>query len=203
MGKVIFSYRVAYDTGFAPCIDNNIFTLACCKGGQVRNGKNVFTGLRYQIGKYHDLNPDDEIYLLGIYKNCLLYYAMITDVIPMTEYFSKKGKIEFGSRIDQIYDAESGILKRNELLPHIHPRGEIQNVQDSNGFYVLISRKFSYFGTDAPHIPEEILTVLPKHREFKKYMDSHSESGIIHMYAMETIGSFNGVIGVPHDSLYD
>ena len=36
---IIFAYRLAWDTGFAPCLDHNIFTLACCKGGQIRKGK--------------------------------------------------------------------------------------------------------------------------------------------------------------------
>ncbi len=54
---IIFAYRLAWDTGFAPCLDHNFFTLACCKGGQIRKGKNIFTGLRmnkddYQIGQY-------------------------------------------------------------------------------------------------------------------------------------------------------
>ena len=43
---IIFAYRLAWDTGFAPCLDHNVFTLACCKGGQVRRGKDIFTGLR-------------------------------------------------------------------------------------------------------------------------------------------------------------
>ena len=58
---IIFAYRLAWDTGFAPCLDHNVFTLACCKGGQVRRGKDIFTGLRYQIGQYRSRNPEDQI----------------------------------------------------------------------------------------------------------------------------------------------
>ena len=72
MGGIIFSYRIAYDMGFAPCIDRNIFTLACCKGGQIRNGRNIMTGLRYHVGQHYYRNPADEIYLFGIYKNSML-----------------------------------------------------------------------------------------------------------------------------------
>lgn len=92
MGRIIFSYRIAYDMGFAPCIDNNIFTLACCKGGQIRNGKNIITGLRYHVGQHYYRNPVDEIYLFGIYKNDIFYYARITDAITMGEYISMRGK---------------------------------------------------------------------------------------------------------------
>ena len=78
MSRVIFSYRVKSDTGFAPCIDNGLFSLACCKGGQIRNGKNILTGVRYHIGKHWFQHPEDEIYVLGIHKNKLLYYAKTT-----------------------------------------------------------------------------------------------------------------------------
>lgn len=223
MGRMIFSYRIAYDMGFAPCIDNNIFTLACCKGGQIRNGKNIMTGLRYHVGQHYYRNPVDEIYLFGIYKNGMLYYARITDVLTMDEYFSTRGKSVYGDRTDQIYDAEAGILKRNDLLPHIHPKGSRQNEQDRNGHYVLVSRQFTYFGKNAPVIDAEILRMLPKNREVKKfgnkfpniddmpakagkgyrYADSCPEHEMIHSYAMGLIGSFQGVIGVPHDSLCD
>lgn len=203
MGRIIFSYRIAYDMGFAPCIDNNIFTLACCKGGQIRNGKNIITGLRYHVGQHYYRNPVDEIYLFSIYKNSMLYYARITDVITMNEYFSTRGKSVYGDRTDQIYDAEAGILKRNDLLPHIHPKGSDQNEQDWNGHYVLVSRQFTYFGKNAPAIDAEILRMLPRNREVKRYADSCSEHEIIHSYAMGLIGSFQGVIGAPHHSLYD
>ena len=203
MGRIIFSYRLAYDMGFAPCIDNNLFTLACCKGGQIRNGKDIITGLRYHVGQYYDRHPGDEIYLLGIYKNSMLYYARITDVIPMDDYFSTQGKSVYGDRTDQIYDAEAGILKRNDLLAHIHPKGSVQNEQDKNGLYVLVSRQFTYFGKNAPAIDPEILRMLPKNREVKRYADSCPEYGSVHSYAMGLIGSFRGVVGAPHDSLYD
>ena len=115
---IIFAYRLAWDTGFAPCLDHNIFTLACCKGGQIRKGKNIFTGLRYQIGQY-------------------------------------------------------------------------------------ISKSFTYFGTNAPVISGEMINMLPKNRECKRYAGSSPEGMKIHEYAMRTIGSFGGVAGIPHDRLYD
>lgn len=115
---IIFAYRLAWDTGFAPCLDHNIFTLACCKGGQIRKGKNIFTGLRYQIGQY-------------------------------------------------------------------------------------ISKSFTHFGTNAPVISGEMINLLPKNRECKRYAGSSPEGMKIHEYAMRTIGSFGGVAGIPHDRLYD
>lgn len=159
---IIFAYRLAWDTGFAPCLDHNVFTLACCKGGQVRRGKDIFTGLRYQIGQYRSRNPED-----------------------------------------QIYDVRDDMLVRNDALPHIHPKGKAQIRQDRNGVYVLISKSFTYFGTNAPVISGEMINLLPKNRECKRYAGSSPEGMKIHEYAMQTIGSFGGVAGIPHDRLYD
>lgn len=199
MNKIIFSYRLRSDTGFAPCIDNNIFTLACCKGGQIRNNKNILTGTRYQIGKHRANHPTDEIYLLGVYENKLLYYAMATEIIPMTEYYSKERKCEFGERVDHIFDVENGLLKRNSFLPDIHPEGD-QSERDKSGIYVIISRKFTYFGKAAPSIPLEVLAYLPKKQETKRIIASSEGFLPICDYINNTV-SFNGVIGKPHNPI--
>ena len=59
MKRTVYIYRVPYDSGFAPCVLGNghiptdTLTLACCKGGQIRKGKGVNTGLRYTVSKNH------------------------------------------------------------------------------------------------------------------------------------------------------
>ena len=57
----LFIYRMTSDKGLAPCVDNGLLSLACCKGGQVRNGKPIKTGLRYRIGskRESDYEKDD------------------------------------------------------------------------------------------------------------------------------------------------
>ena len=200
MGKVIFAYRLVSDTGFAPCVDNGMLTLACCKGGQIRNGKNILTGLRYHVGKHREQNSDDEICILGIYKNKLLYYAMATDVIKMTDYFSQTKKTKYGKRKDHIYNTENGSLKRNNLLSHIHPKGSVQNDRDANGVYVIVSERFEYYGASAPLIPIAVLGFLPIARENKKYSDGGAAFEVINDYIDGTV-KFNGVIGKPHDPI--
>ena len=200
MAKIIFAYRLVSDTGFAPCVDNGMLTLACCKGGQIRNGRNILTGLRYHVGKHREQNHDDEIYILGIYKNKLLYYAMTTDIIKMTDYFSQAKKAEYGKRKDHIYDTENGLLQRNSLLPHIHPKGSLQNDRDANGVYVIVSERFEYYGVSAPPIPGAVLTFLPKARDNKKYSDGDAAFEVINEYISDTV-KFNGVIGKPHDPI--
>ena len=106
MDKIIFTYRLTHDTGFAPCVDNGLLTLACCKGGT----ENVKKGLRYFIGRFFEenLQKNIEVYISGLYSGKLLYIAKIDKVIPMTEYFSKK---EYEDRIDQIYRLDGEKLK--------------------------------------------------------------------------------------------
>lgn len=201
---MIYSYRVVDDTGFAPCVDHDMLTLACCKGGQIRNGKNILTGMRYHIGKYKKEHPQEDIYILGIYKNRLLYYALVTDILSMKEYFSAEAKAVYGTRKDQIYDTINDQLKRNNFLPHIHPEGSEQIIRDANGVYVLISDRFTYYGDKAPRIPEDIVVLLPKNRECKKYtegMESHMVIGS-YLSSLEN-GTFRGKIGEPFDSIWD
>ena len=45
----LYIYRLTSDTGLAPCVDNGLLSLACCKGGQIRNGKAIHAGLRYRM----------------------------------------------------------------------------------------------------------------------------------------------------------
>lgn len=199
MKKVIYAYRLVDDTGFAPCIDNDFFSLVCCKGGQVRNGKNINTGLRYHVGKHKQGFPDDEIYLLGIYRNRLLYYAKVTDVMDMVEYFSENKKKKFGKRKDHIYDVREGRLERNDFVPHIHAKGNIRNAQDVNGMFAILSEEFTYFGRSAPNIPDDLLAILPKNRETKKYSGAVGLEDYIHGRIMDIVKSFQGAVDMPHE----
>jgi len=45
----LYIYRLTSDTGLAPCVDNGLLSLACCKGGQIRNDKAIHAGLRYRM----------------------------------------------------------------------------------------------------------------------------------------------------------
>ena len=70
MDKIIFTYRLTHNTGFSPCADNGLLTLACCKGGT----KTVKRGLRYFIRRFFEenLQKNVEVYISGIYAGKLL-----------------------------------------------------------------------------------------------------------------------------------
>lgn len=144
----LYIYRLTSDTGLAPCVDNGLLSLACCKGGQIRNGKAIHTGLRYRVGAMRDgaEHKTDDVYLLGTHKNKFLYLAKVTNIVNMTEYFSKMSE----GRTDSIYSFVGGKLVRNHHLRkkkvHTYPE---QNIRDIAGEYVLLSDDFIYLGKDA------------------------------------------------------
>ena len=57
----LFMYRLSDDTGLAPCVQDGLLSLAVCKGGQIRNGKSINTGLRYWIGSRFATDDDGRI----------------------------------------------------------------------------------------------------------------------------------------------
>ena len=146
-------YRLTNDSGFAPCIDKKLLTLACCKGGQVRKGKPVNWGLRFQIGnKYNGIDyTTDNVYILGTYNKKFLYIARVTKVVTMEEYFDGMAD----GRTDNIYSFADGKLIRNENLRKecVHT-DELQNMRDIAGKYVLLSDDFVYLGRDAVYIDQ-------------------------------------------------
>lgn len=159
MDKIIFTYRLTHDTGFAPCVDNGLLTLACCKGGT----ETVRRGLRYFIGRFFEenLQKNVEVYISGVYANKLLYIAKIDKVITMNEYFVKK---EYKDRTDQIYRPDGETLKRDERkLKGIHD-DEHSYKCDIHGKYVLISKEFVFFGNKAIELSKSILDFYPKGR---------------------------------------
>lgn len=168
----LYMYRLTSDTGLAPCIDNNMLSLACCKGGQIRNGKPVNTGLRFRIGSKKECDyKKDDVYILGTYKNKFLYLARITDIVLMTEYYKDMCK----GRMDRIYSYKDGKLERNNHLRqedvHTDP---LVNIRDLAGEYVLISKDYIYLGKDAVLLPL-INEKGAKYRETVPYYGEEAE----------------------------
>jgi len=168
----VFMYRLTNDTGFAPCVDNNLLSLACCKGGQMRGEKVINTGLRHRIGvkRESDYSVDD-VYVLGTYSNKFLYLAKITDVVTMEEYYSGVSK----GRTDDIYDNVYGKLIRNKHLwkEKIHTEPD-RIKKDLAGKYVLLSKKFIYLGKDAVY-DDLIAKYNAKFHETKVYTGDRAQ----------------------------
>jgi len=185
--KIIYAYRLSSDTGDAPCIFNikyeptDLLTLACCKGGYIRSGKKVYTGLRHTIGKKYKAKIEEglaQIFIMGIYKNKILYFAEVTKILEMKVYYSPNS--EYVNRHDYIYKYSSNNFKRNEKNPGFHPKNDkAQHINDWLGVYALISNRFAYFGEEGKPIPEELLDILPKWRETKNWSLKSNEGQMI------------------------
>ncbi len=169
----LYLYRLTSDTGLAPCVDNGMLSLAVCKGGQIRKGKPIHTGLRYRIGAQKDGidYTRDDVYVLGTYHNKFLYLAKITNIVRMEEYF---GEMSNG-RTDNIYELKKGELIRNNRLrkEDIHTDTE-QNTRDTAGEYALLSNDFIYLGRDAVAI-DIVSEKNAQTRETKYYKGEEAE----------------------------
>lgn len=139
----IYAYTIAYDTGFAPCISNDEFTLACCK-----------SNLRYKIGEELLKNPKEDIYLFALcgkglskerkfgeeYFYSPLYIAKIAETARTNEYFSI---LENGRRDQVYYCDENG--EWNSLInnPHRKPAEKFNPVDEVNKDILYMPRKTS------------------------------------------------------------
>lgn len=52
-----------------------------------------------------------------------------------------------------------------------------------------------------PYIPQNLLAVLPRNRETKKYIGASAQGMNIHEWIMDIVGSFRGAVDVPHEEI--
>lgn len=177
---IVYAYTMTDDTGFAPCINNKILSLACCK-----------TNLRYKIAR--DINSGNEnIYLLGLCGKQMadrhkyiseylpIYLAKITKSVTTEEYF---GGEDFISRPDAkyLFDGQKWYVKSgNPHVPINTNKSELSNPEKNKDLYyfyrnsnkpklnsVLISENFAYFGKHFNE-PRDLPEVLKKICEIRK-----------------------------------
>lgn len=168
----VYVYRMTSDTGLAPCVEKGLLSLACCKGGQMRGEKIIHTGLRYRIGAKKDADYEtDNVYLLGIHKDKMVYFAKVTSVVMMEEYYNGISK----GRTDDIYSVKAGKLIRNNHLRDKEVHTEDDRIKrDIAGRYVLLSDDYIYLGRDAVYI-DALKKYIPKFQETKKYTGNEAE----------------------------
>lgn len=159
MKKVLYVYAMTNDSGFAPCIKDNLLSLACCKGG--KNG-----GMRKAAG--NDFNAGNEIWIIGLCGAGLassnkkmrynpVYLAKIDNAIEMTEYFEEKNK--YSGRTDyKAYRTINGELKSQPENPHTT---KDEQEKDINGKYVLLSNHFVYWGEKCGESGLELRELYP------------------------------------------
>jgi len=131
-----FLYKMTDDNGGAPCIQNNILTLAICKRVIRKTAK---TG----------------DWLIGVggsrLENRFIYMAEVTDTVENGLYYSHPS---FAGRPDRIYEFNSEDIAKIRKNARYHSDGAsiLSDVgfQDENGYYpsarVLICANFRYLG---------------------------------------------------------
>ena len=172
--NVIYSYRLTYFGGTAPCYDNDLLTLAICK-----------RDMRRVIGREFRKNPNKTYWFIGIVGTGLekstrsvfegragtvLYIAKLTDVIDYSDYFSNP---IFRKRLDRIYeesdDGDFGTTGNEKRFKHVdssisnvHCEKELQErdwdvAHCSKETFVLVSEEYSFID---PQLSNDLIESL-------------------------------------------
>ena len=153
----LYVYALTCDSNFAPCFDNDVFSLACCKGG--KNG-----GMRNSVKHTKDREDKrgENVYILGVCSKSLskeakknlndnvdrdykpLFFARVDECVEYSDYYADNSV--YKGRTDQrAYSVVKGeIVPNEECNPHFGNHEAIE--KDIGGRYVLISKEFIYLG---------------------------------------------------------
>lgn len=138
---MIYSYLLVTDNGSAPCIQENILSLAICKP-KIRKTANIGDYIIAFTSKSMKVSQEPKI----------IYIAKITNKLLLNNYY-----INFKNRKDCIYNNKLILIKND-----FH---NICNVKkDINGKYVLLSNEFIYFGKNFIDVPQQIKNIVPKYQ---------------------------------------
>ena len=158
----VYSYIVAHDSGFAPNPFHDACTLACCKPvvrGRAEAG-DIVVGLSRRSERVVYAMQVDEVADFGDYWN-------------MAAFAAKKPVFPTGSAIelcgDNIYEPDGKDSFRQAPSFHSNVDGTEHagnKRRDLSSRSVLVARRFTYFGQEAPPIPVSLtfLSVGRGHR---------------------------------------
>lgn len=158
----LYVYRLTSNTGFAPCTQDGLLSLTCCK-----------PAIRRVTGRLLTTGETDSAWILGIVGTTLdryevgrwLYAAKVTKAVPFIEYFTDP---KYQNRTDCIYKIENpeaytpgdhsrlkfshNGLNSHHLKPEewdhdwgVTPKGR------SKECYALLSTHYHWFSDDDPN----------------------------------------------------
>jgi len=154
-----------HDTGFAPCIEDEVLSLCCCKP-KIRSSAKVGD---YIVAFYGKSQPRKK------FGHSLAYIAKITGKMDFRKYYElHKG------RTDCIYKSCKG--DGLEQIPNEF-HDENHKKTDLGGGYCLVSDDFVFFGEKNMKMPEEYLGMIAgrghnvtKNNQFKKTFPRYFEN---------------------------
>lgn len=196
----VYVYVLTVDDGTAPCVDNGVFTLACCKPDIRRcaDEKDWIVGI---AGKeLTKCSGRDNI-------GRIIYVAQVIKKESWADY----GKMErFKGRRDNVYyfDETDKAFKRKPEMKQLHMSDKDMQKDVTNGEFVLISdaTHFRYFGNKAEKSLDEFDEIISERIRNGKGQQKHkvypnSKHGLA--FAMRFVESMvkignSDVQGEPH-----
>lgn len=158
VGVRLFSYKQTDDTGFAPNPFHGVCTLATCKADM---------RLKKRVGDWiagftsAGLNGDP------VGEERLIYLMQVAAKVTFDEYYRAP---EFAEKIpprgatggeaavgDNIYYLEGGSVRQVRNISH----GSSLIDDDARGEYVLVGRRFYYFGSKPLVVPRTVRPTIP------------------------------------------
>ena len=121
---LIYSYKEQWFTGFAPCFQNGIYSLACCKGNKKTGGmrhsvcENIESGNAVWVISIAGRDIQSEMHNrsgIDYRSGDAIYLAKIIKALTLEEYSAN-----YSERSDAIYLFKNGTIIRNESSQDIH-----------------------------------------------------------------------------------
>jgi len=182
---LLHSYKMTFDTGFAPNPYWEVLSLATCRPDirRLANVKDWIAGFTSRT-----LCGDDP----G--KENLVYLMQVTEKIPFEEYYKKYPQKRPANCIcgDNIYKKlPNG--EYEQILNYYHGICEIE--KDTSTPSVLLSENFYYFGKDVVDI-HEYRSIILKGRASK--LEFEQARNFINWVIKDVAAGRHGLIGEPH-----
>jgi len=136
----IWRYSLVHDTGLAPCVDQNILTLTCCKP-DIR--KAACKG-DWVIG----------FVSATVRRGLVAWVGKVSEIMTLGEYGSR-----FAKRTDALYRLHGYDADGSELLHNLHRKyhpDDQSQATDRRGRNALIFDPFWYWGRNAVAAPPDI-----------------------------------------------
>ncbi|WP_159089325.1 hypothetical protein [Tateyamaria sp. Alg231-49] len=169
-----FRYILAHDSGRAPCIDQNLITLATCKP-LIRRSARAGDWVAAFMPRPHE-------------RGELVYAGRVADVLEWTDYTER-----YPERIDAVYSIlADGSVER--LDPSYHDNSDAQRKDLSGPILVLDADCSWYFGRSPISLPWELQHLAAAGRghrvsgvstrdveQLEKWLRDGSEPGVHHL----------------------
>lgn len=209
---IIYTYKEQVFNGFAPCFQNGIYSLACCKGAKngkgmrqsvcrsFASGKNVWVMAIAASDIKRDGNnisgiayePGDVIYLAKIDKICTWdEYSSSSDYYKRADsyYVFKNGKVTWKNLIKGRHDAPSDI-ERDCGIGACGSTGRTEEDVFKNDKQILLAKEYYVFDKGQHLSGVNAYELLDVHRGFSFIEKGHLSRASVLMEFLKKNHSF-------------